>query len=61
MKVESIAECDPLAFCTTFDRHKSIIGIEIQFSVFFDSGRFTQFFQYVLANADVVQLISTLI
>ena len=37
MKVESIG-----AFYNTFDRHLAIIGLENQFSVFFESGRFSQ-------------------
>ena len=35
MKVKSIAECS----CNTFDLHKAMIGLEIQFLVFVLSGR----------------------
>ena len=33
MKVKSIAECSPGAFCNTFDLHLGVLGLENQFSV----------------------------
>ena len=46
LKVESIEECSIWAFCDTFDFHEAIIGLENQFSVFFESGGFTQVLLY---------------
>ena len=46
MKVKSIAECSPGAFCNTFDLHLGQIGLKNQFSVFFESFCFTQVFLY---------------
>ena len=46
MQVESSAECSLRAFCSTFDLHLEIIGLENQILVSILSGRLRQVLLY---------------